>query len=98
MAICTARPSNNVSETYTNASSNWRAPVSELTTAGVGDNCWCQAQTFTRSSDGKKCVLNMDPIFVRTLTDNCLNACAQRCANLISYSASDNKRIALYIQ
>ena len=99
MAYCSAKVGNNNSETFTNAKSNWLASADEIIAAGTGTYCWCSAQTFTRSSDNTKCLLNMNAIYVRNLTNNnCTTACSRRCADLISSDNTDKKRIALYNQ
>ena len=55
MAKCSAKSGNNNGNTWTNASSEWSASESELTSAGDGGNCWCQITGYDANKDKNYC-------------------------------------------
>ena len=86
MAKCSAKSGNNNGNTWTNASSEWTASESELTSAGDGGNCWCQITGYDADKDKNYCPV-ASPSWVfnggRGSASGCAASCASFCAGYV---------------
>ena len=92
MAKCSAKSGNHNDYTYNNASSEWSASESELTSAsGEAKYCWCQITGYDADKDKNYCpvassswVLN----FGSGSASDCARNCAGSCTDSVRYSSS----------
>ena len=100
MAKCSAKSGNNSKYTWTNASSEWSASESELTSAGDGQYCWCQITGYDANKDKEYCqVASPSWVFYSVgdfFTSPCAYHCAAWCSSNVKYSS--DFRAALFGQ
>ena len=91
MAKCSAKSGESNGYKWNNASSEWTASESELTSAGDGKYCWCQITGYDADKDKNYCpvassswVLN----FGSGSASDCARNCAGSCTDSVRYSSS----------
>ncbi|MFQ6726746.1 MAG: hypothetical protein ACLRFF_00085 [Alphaproteobacteria bacterium] len=90
MAKCSAKSGDNNKYTWSNASSNWSATESELTSAsGEARYCWCHATNYTPNG-GNQCNV-ASPSWVvendRLSASTCANYCVYNCVQFVVFYA-----------
>ena len=83
MAKCSAKSGNNNNYTFSNASSNWLATESELTSAsGETKYCWCHATNYTPNGGNQCNVASPSWVFIyrNSSAYSCAKSCASDCA------------------
>ena len=96
MARCSAKSGNNNDYTWTNASSEWSASESELTSAsGETKYCWCQITGYDANKDKEYCqvaspswVFGADGGSASNCAYNCADACADYVRNVSGFRAA----------
>ena len=84
MAKCSAKSGNHNDYTWNNASSEWSATESELTSAGNGQYCWCQITGYDADKDKNYCqVASPSWVFYHDYgsASSCAHYCAADCAD-----------------
>jgi hypothetical protein len=85
MAKCSAKSGNHNNYTWTNASSEWTASESELTSAsGETKYCWCQITGYDANKDKEYCPV-ASPSWVFRVDYGSASYCANTCANDCAY-------------
>ena len=80
MAKCSAKSGNHNGSTWTNASSEWSASESELTSAsGEAQYCWCQITGYDADKDKNYCQV-ASPSWVFYADGGSASDCARTCA------------------
>ena len=99
MAKCSAKSGNNNGYTWNNASSEWTASESELTSAGDGKYCWCQITGYDADKDKNYCQV-ASPSWVFFFVHGSASYCALQCASLCATYVPNNSgwRATLFSQ
>ena len=99
MAKCSAKSGNHNNYTWNNASSEWTASESELTSAGNGEYCWCQITGYDANKDKNYCPV-ASPSWVFRNGHGSASYCALQCASLCATYVPNNSgwRATLFSQ
>ncbi|MFQ6696057.1 MAG: hypothetical protein ACLRFF_03450 [Alphaproteobacteria bacterium] len=96
MAKCSAKRGDHNTFTWSNASSNWSATESDLTSAsGEAKYCWCHATNYTPNGGNRCNVASPSWVFYAPIqsASDCADECALACANLVMDNADFRRAV-----